>query len=77
MPSASTYRRHARAQALYNDRYLWPVGLAVKVRRDNGKTLKTVTIGPVMYSKGGAYVCVAGIPGNTRLDRVTPVKGGT
>lgn len=71
MASASTKRRHARALALYRKRCHWAVGTPVTVRRANGGTLVTVTSSIVWASAGGAYVRVEGIPGNTRLDRVT------
>jgi hypothetical protein len=64
------------ARGLYWARMNWPVGLAVIVRRANGETLKTVTESRPWFDDGGAYVRVRGIPGNTRLDRVTPLKGG-
>lgn len=74
----STKRRHEKAWALYQQCRMWPVGSAVTVRRANGETLDTVTESPV-WCACGAYVRVRGIPGNTRLDRVTlkaAPKGG-
>lgn len=75
----TTKRRHEKALALYKERVLWPLGLRVRVKRANGKTLDTVTTSAVWYARGGAYVRVHGISGNTRLDRVTlrtAPKGG-
>lgn len=77
MVSASTDRRHLKAYHLYLDRLHWPSGMAVTVRRANGTTLKTVTESRPWFDNGGAYVRVAGIPGNTRLGRVSPRKEGT
>lgn len=71
MASASTKRRHERALALYRECRLWPLGQSVMVHRDNGETLATVTESAVWYTRGGAYVRVRGIPGNTRLARVS------
>lgn len=71
MTSQSTKRRHDKAQALYEKRRHWPLGTPVTVCRANGGTLVTVTESHVFRHEGGAYVRVSGIPGNTRLDRVT------
>lgn len=75
----STKRRHEKALALYEERKDWPSGTTVTVRRDNGKTLRTYTECSPWFDDGGSYVRVFGIPGNTRLDRVTlraAPKGG-
>lgn len=79
MTSASTKRRHAKAYDLFRAWRDWPLGQSVTVKRANGETLETVTESAVWYARGGAYVRVHGIPGNTRLDRVTlraAMKGG-
>lgn len=75
MASKSTDRRRVQARALYLSLRGLPAGTAVTVRRANGETLDTVTECRPWFDRGGAYVRVRGISGNTRLDRVTP-KGG-
>jgi hypothetical protein len=76
MVSASTDRRHRKAWELYKECMDWSTGTPVTVQRANGTTLKTVTESRPWFDRGGAYVRVRGIPGNTRLDRVTPKGGG-
>jgi len=75
----SKNQRHDKARALYEARRCWPPATPVTVKRANGETLDTITeCGPFFFN-GGAYVRVHGIPGNTRLDRVTlraAPKGG-
>lgn len=71
MGSKSTERRHAKAYDLYRACRDWPLGSAVRVSRSNGETLDTVTESAVWHARGGAYVRVRGIPGNTRLSRVS------
>lgn len=71
MSSASTKRRHKRDAALFAEWVGTPIGQRVTVARANGTTLKTITgSGPVLYD-GSAMIRVEGIPGNTRLERVT------
>lgn len=67
----TTKRRHEKARALYLERRLWIAGVAVTVKRANGETLETVTECRPWFDRGGAYVRVRGIPGNTRLSRVS------
>ena len=74
MPSISTRRRHERNRALV-DTWLAPIGARVTVRRSNGETLHTITESDAWFRNGGAYIRVRGIPGNTRLARVTPGWG--
>lgn len=79
MTSTSTKRRHEKALALYQQCRSWPPETSVTVCRDNGETLETSTACSPWFDRGGAYVRVHGIPGNTRLDRVTlrgTPKGG-
>lgn len=72
MARRSSHRRARRDFALLTEWAGTPVGQRVTVRRDNGKTLKTIiTAGPFSLGTGGAYVMVEGIPGNTALHRVT------
>lgn len=57
--------------------YLWneqhPEGTPVKVRRDNGEILETVTRSEAWVDENGIQVImVKGIAGYYRLDRVTP-----
>lgn len=71
MTSASTKRRRKRNAALFSEWVGTPIGQRVTVTRANGTTLKTITeSGPMMVDNKHAMICVKGIPGNTRLDRV-------
>ncbi len=49
-----------------------PVGTRVKVRRDNGDTLETVTRSVAWVMCDSAVVMVDGISGCYALERVTP-----
>lgn len=71
MTSVSTKRRHKRNKTLVEQWRGWPEGLRVTVKRDNGKTLKTVTTCEAFLLDGAhAMIRVEGIPGNVRLGRV-------
>lgn len=68
----TTKRRHEKARALYEACRGWPPMTPVTVKRANGLLLESVTESRAWLTPaGGAYVRVYGIPGNTRLDRVT------
>lgn len=72
MTSASTKRRHKRNAALFAEWAGVPIGQRVTVRRARGDVLKTVTESRAEFVNGKhAMIAVAGVPGNTRLDRVT------
>lgn len=71
MSSASTRRRHRRNRELVAG---WNhlIGTPVLVCRDNGAELETVTESEAFLSGGyHALIRVRGIPGNTRLSRVS------
>ena len=68
---ATTSRRHERNRALV-EQWLAPVGTTVTVERANGERLVTVTeSGAFLLDGKHAFIRVRGIPGNTRLSRVT------
>lgn len=77
--SSSTKRRHEKAKALFARWVGVTDGTPVIVRRANGETLETITESEAWYVRGGAYIRVRGIPGNTRLSRVSlaDTKAGT
>lgn len=67
----STERRHKRNAELVAA-WRHPVGTGVVVTRDNGKTPETVTTSEAFLLDGAhAMIRVQGIPGNTRLSRVS------
>lgn len=71
MSSASTKRRHERNAELVAA-WTHPIGTRVVVERSNGETLETVTESESFLLDGAhAMICVRGIPGNTKLSRVT------
>ncbi|GEM_PF-6003409 len=54
------------------------VGTPVKVRRDNGEVLETVTRSEAWHLDSGvAVIMVKGISGCYRLDRITPNTAST
>lgn len=76
MASSSTLRRHERNAKLVKAWRDVPTGTPVCVRRANGLLLLSVTNSRAwLATGGGAYVRVRGIPGNTRLDRVSLAEG--
>lgn len=73
MASTSTQRRHEKNREAVRA-FKYPPGTAVDVERANGTSLRTVTTSYAFLLDGcHAFVQVEGIPGNTRLDRVTPI----
>lgn len=72
MSSARTRRRAQRDEQLLVEWAGTVVGQRVTVARDNGAALKTIiTTAPFALPRGGAYVRVDGITGNTHLRRVS------
>lgn len=70
----TTARRHEKNREAV---VAWthPIGTRVDVRRANGESLTTVTESTAFLVDGAhAFIRVRGIPGNTRLDRVTVAK---
>jgi hypothetical protein len=73
MPHPSTSRRHGRNRKALRE-FEHPPGTRVRVRRDRGDVLETVTESYAFLLDGClAMIVVEGIPGNTRLDRVEVV----
>ena len=70
----STTRRHEKNRKMV-EAWTHPVGTSVMVERANGEQLGTVTESEAFLLDGShALIRVRGIPGNTRLSRVSVRK---
>ena len=73
MATRSTQRRHEKNRAAVRA-FKHPSGTPVEVERANGIRFRTFTTSLAFLLDGAhAFVQVEGIPGNTRLSRVTPI----
>jgi hypothetical protein len=77
MATRATERRHEKNRTLVAN-WLAPIGTVVTVKRANGTTFVTATTSRAFLLDGAhAFVQAHGIPGNTRLSRVTPIAKAT